>query len=315
LRLRPAIGSWFSGDDEFVGPNPSDDASIVYWMKKRHLFGDLKVEVFDDAGKLLATIPGSKRVGVNRVRWATSLKPPKIPPASSILFGGFQGPRLPEGTYKIKLTKGKEVLESTVTLVPDPRNPHSAEDRKLKQQTDMRLYDDIERLGYVGDQLVALRDAAKQRTESARPADKKKLEAFAEATDALRNTFVATGDGYIGGDEKLREHLGNLYGNVVNFEGRPSPAQMARLDNLEAELAGVEKRFADFVAKDVAAINKVLAAAKAEALSVATREAWKAKDQGAGGSSSVVLDPKEAKKLVQRFPWLATFAAELFAAI
>jgi photosystem II stability/assembly factor-like uncharacterized protein len=313
--LRASIGSWFSGDDEFVGPNPSDDASIVYWMKKRHLFGDLKVEVFDDAGKLLATIPGSKRVGVNRVRWATSLKPPKIPPASSILFGGFQGPRLPEGTYKIKLTKGKEVLESTVTLVPDPRNPHSAEDRKLKQQTDMRLYDDIERLGYVGDQLVALRDAAKQRAETAKAADKKKLEAFAKATDELRNTFVATGDGYIGGDEKLREHLGSLYGNVVNFEGRPSPAQMARLENLESELASVEKRFADFVAKDVAAVNKALAAAKAEPLAVQTREEWKAKDQGAGSGSSVVLDPKEAKKLLQRMPWLATFAGDLFAAI
>jgi len=315
LSLRPAIGSWFSGDDEFVGANPSADASIVYWMKKRHLFGDLKVEVFDDAGELLATIPGSKRVGVNRVRWATSLKPPKIPPASSILFGGFQGPRLPEGVYKIRLTKGKQVLESTVTLVPDPRNPHSVEDRELKQRTDMRLYDDIERLGYVGDQLVALRDAAKQRAAAARPADKKRLEAFAESTDEFRNSFVATGDGYIGGDEKLREHLGNLYGNVVAFEGRPSPAQLDRLANLEEELAAVEKRFADFVAKDVAAINKLLAAAKAEPLAVATREQWKAKDQAGGGSSAVVLDAKESKRLLERFPWLATFAGELFAAL
>jgi photosystem II stability/assembly factor-like uncharacterized protein len=312
--LRPAIGSWFSGDDEFVGPNPSSDAPIVYWLKKRHLFGDLKVEIFDAEGEKVATIPGSKRVGINRVRWATSLKPPKIPPASSVLFGGFQGPRLPEGTYKIVLTKGKETLESAITLVPDPRNPHSAEDRQLKQRTDMRLYDDIERLGYVGDQLVALRDAAKKRADGAPAAAKKRLTAFAESTDAFRNSFVQTGDGYVGGDEKLRERLGDLYGNIVRYEGRPGPAQLARLEILEAELAEVERKFDAFVAKDVAAINKVLASAKLEPLAVESREAWKAKEQG-GSSGAATVTGKQAKKLLELFPWLRTFASDLFAAI
>jgi photosystem II stability/assembly factor-like uncharacterized protein len=313
-RLRPSIGSWFSGDDEFIGPNASDDASIVYWMKKRHLFGDLKVEVFDQQGKLLATVPGTKRVGINRVLWATSLKPPKIPPAASILFGGFQGPRLPEGTYKIKLTKGKEVLESQVTLVPDPRNPHSAEDRKLKQQTDMRLYDDIERLGYVGDQLVALRDGAKKHAETAPAGAKKTLQAFADAADKLRNAFVASGDGYIGGDEKLREFLGTLYGNVVNYEGSPSPSQIARLEILEGQIADVEKSFQAFLAKDVAAINKTLAAAKLEPLKVATKEEWKAKDSSGATGGPVERDEEQLTELLELYPWLASLGRGFFGA-
>jgi photosystem II stability/assembly factor-like uncharacterized protein len=304
-RLRPSIGSWFSGNDEFLGPNASDDAAIVYWMKKRHVFGDLKVEVFDDKGKLLATIPGSKRLGMNRVLWETSLKPPKIPPASSVLFGGFQGPRLPEGTYKIKLTKGKEVLESTVTLVADPRNPHSAEDRTLKQRTDMRLYDDIERLGYVGDQLAALAAGARKQAVKAPAALGKKLTAFADAADKQRGAFVAAGDGYIGGDEKLREHLGNLYGNVVNYEGRPGPAQISRLEILEGQIGDVEKTFAGFVGKDVAAINSALTGAKLEALEVASKDEWKAKEQGAAGTS-VTLEEESVERLLAVYPWLAS---------
>ena len=301
--LRASIGSWFSGSDEFVGPNASDDAAIVYWMKKRHLFGDLKVEVFDAEGKLLSTVAGSKRVGVNRVLWATSLKPPKIPPAASLLFGGFQGPRLPEGDYKIKFTKGKEVLESTITLAADPRNPHSAEDRKLKQQTDMRLYEDIERLGYVGDQLVALRDGARKRAETASAGDKKRLEAFADAADKQRGVFSATGEGFISGDEKLREHLGSLYGNVVNYEGRPSPAQFARLEILEAQIGDVERAFQAFVAKDVVAINKLLASGKQEELKIATREEWRAKEQG-GAGGPVTLEEGDVADLLRVFPWL-----------
>jgi hypothetical protein len=101
----------------------------------------------------------------------------------------------------------------------------------------MRLYEDIERLGYVGDQLVALRDGAKKGADSSPAAIKKRLETFADAADKLRSSFVVTGDGYIGGDEKLREHLGTLYGNVVSYEGRPSPAQLGRMEILEAQIS------------------------------------------------------------------------------
>ncbi len=311
-RLLASIGAWFNGNDEFVGDNPPEDAAIVYWMKKRHLFGDLKVEVFDAHGALLTTIPGSKRVGINRVRWATRLKPPKVPPAAGLLFGGFQGPRMAEGSYKIRLTKGKEVLEGTVALVVDPRNPYSAEDRQKKQQTDMRLYDDIERLGYVGDQLVALRDGAKARAEKASGAVKRRIAKLADDAEALRKSFVAGGDGFIGGDEKLREHLGTLYGNVVAFEGRPSPSQLERLTNLEVELATVERKFADFLASDLAAANRELAKARLEELAVRTKEEWKASEQGSSGAALAgALDDEQVKELARLFPWLATLPQTL----
>jgi hypothetical protein len=199
-----------------------------------------------------------------------------------------------------------------VTLVADPKNPHSASDRKFKQQVDMRLYDDIERLGYVGDQLVALRDGAKKRAESASAANKKKLEAFGEAADALRGSFVATGEGYLSGDEKLREHLGTLYGNVIGFEGKPGPAQISRMEILEGEVAQVEVKFAAFVAKEVAAANKLLASAKQEELKVATKEEWKAKEQGgASAGGNVELEDEQVEELRRAFPWLATFGRDL----
>lgn len=276
-RLRASIGSWFNGNDEFVGPNPPDDASIVYWLKKRHLFGDLKVEVYDDAGALLATIPGTKRVGINRVGWATRLKPPKVPPASSLLFGGFEGPRIAEGTYAIKLIKGKTTLDGAVELVPDPRNPHSAEDRRLKQRTEMRLYEAIERLAYVGDVLVAARDGAKERSAKAKGGLAKRLDALAGEADRMRESFSATGDGYVGRDEKLREHLGTLYGNVLGFEGRPSETQLARMEALEPQVAEIERMLTAFVEKDVAAVNRDLAKAGLEAVSPPTREEWRSK--------------------------------------
>ncbi len=301
--MRTSIGSWFSGDDEFIGDNPSDDAPIVYYLKKRHLFGDFKIEIYNSDGKLVDTLPAGKRVGINKVYWPMRMKPPKVPPASSLLFGGFEGPRNPEGTYTVKILKGKATYESTVQLVADPRNPHSEADRKLKQSTELRLYHDIERLAYVGDGLVGIRDDAKARAEKASKSLAKKLGQLATDADTFRETFVATGDGYIGGDEKLREHFGDLYGGVLNYEGRPSPNQLDRTQSLEGDLDGVEKRFAAFQTQRLAALNKELARAKQETISVPSFDDWKKKDtEKESGSATLGLDNEALEALASRAP-------------
>ena len=69
----PAFEFDFSGDEEFLGQNPPEAAAITYYLKKRHMIGDLKLEVYDSAGKLISTVPGGKRKGINRVYWPMRL--------------------------------------------------------------------------------------------------------------------------------------------------------------------------------------------------------------------------------------------------
>ena len=60
--------------------------------------------------------------------------------------------------------------------------------------------------------------------------------------DTFRKKIVATKEGgAITGEERLREFLADLYGNVVGFEGRPSQTQVERADALARELADVVK--------------------------------------------------------------------------
>ena len=42
------------------------------------MFGDLKLEVYDKDGKLLSTLPGGKRRGLNRVEWPMRVKGPRV---------------------------------------------------------------------------------------------------------------------------------------------------------------------------------------------------------------------------------------------
>jgi len=270
----PSITWPFSGDGEFTGQNPPEAAEIAYYLKRRHLFGDLKVEIYDHEGKLLKTVPGSKRRGINRVEWPMRLPAPKVPPATN-LVPAFEGPRVQEGTYTFKLIKGKQTLDGQVELVPDPRTPHSAEDRKLQQATALDLYKMLERMTYLVDALVDLRDQARARAGAV---DAKRLTErlndYADKLETFRGTLVSTSEaGWLSGDEQLRENLGNLYGSVNGYTGRPTQSQLDRMKVLRGDLDAAFKHF-DELAAERDELNRGLQRAGAEPLVLLTREAW-----------------------------------------
>ena len=65
----PAFAMDFPSDNDFAGLNPPDGANIYYYLKSRHIFGDLKIEIYNQKDKKLITIPTNKRRGINRVGW------------------------------------------------------------------------------------------------------------------------------------------------------------------------------------------------------------------------------------------------------
>ena len=274
----------FPADDQFVGGNPSQAATVTYYLKKRHLFGDLKVEIYDADGNLLRSIPGGKRRGLNRIDWPMRLKAPKLPAATS-LVPAFIGPRVPEGTYTIKLIKGKSTLEGELELAADPSSPHSAEDRALQQEISLDLYHALADLTYAMDSLVELRDAARERTEGLRKGDVAKLEGFADALDEQRSTLVSTSkSGMLSGDEKLREELGNLYGDVSVYDGRPTESQVAESERLLARLGEALGGIDGLIDGELGGLNSLLERRGKEPLARLSREDWEARD--AGGSSA-----------------------------
>ena len=48
-------------------PTAPTDAVIPYYQRSRHIYGDMKIEVFDAQGKLVDTLATSGHRGVNRV--------------------------------------------------------------------------------------------------------------------------------------------------------------------------------------------------------------------------------------------------------
>jgi len=209
------------------------------------------------------------------------LKPPKVPPAVSLVLQpyAFVGPRLPEGTYTVKLIKGKETLTSQIRLVGDPRSPHPAEDRALQQKTALELFAMLERLSFAVDSILDLQKQADARAEklSKGSGTRMKLAGFRERLESLRKTLVATKEaGWLSGEEQLRERLGSLYGGVNGYDGRPTNSQLSRMAVLEKELAAAQGRLTAILEKELPPVNRALP--EGEALKALSREEWEKKE-------------------------------------
>jgi photosystem II stability/assembly factor-like uncharacterized protein len=267
----PAVEFGFTDDASFEAANPPEAAMITYYLRKRHLIGDLKLEVYDPEGRLVSTLTGGKRRGINRVAWPMRAAAPKLPAATA--FAGIYslfGPRVAEGTYTVKMIKGKDSYSSTVTLVPDPRSKATAADRKAQRETAWKLYGMLERLTGTVDQMVALRDGARARAAGLPKGDalRRRLEALADEIEAQRKALVATkqAEGGISGEEKLREELGTLYSGVNGYEGRPTQSQLDRMAVLGAELEAAGRRLDAAADRETAALEPLLRKAKLEPL-------------------------------------------------
>jgi len=256
-----ASGGWAEGDETFHGRSRPTDAQITYYQKGRHIFGDLKIEIFNQDGELVDTIAGSKHRGLNRAGWGMRVKPPAVAPAASALFEAAQGPRVLPGTYTVKLTKGDQVYTEQLKVVLDPRAKYSLEERKAQFALSMKVYKLLEHMTYGVDAIEGVRDAAKARAAKLPEKDplRKQLERLAADCDALRSKIVATKEGgMITGEERIRELLGQLYSAVTGYDGKPTDYQVARTESLGHELEDVIVDFQKLAQKELPAVNAAL---------------------------------------------------------
>jgi photosystem II stability/assembly factor-like uncharacterized protein len=274
-----ANGGWPDGSAVYTGPNPPDAAVITYYQKKRHIFGKMKLEIFDAQGKLVDTLPPNSRRGISRVDWPMRLKAPRVPPAATAAFEAAQGPRVLPGTYTVKMTRGTETYSTRLVVTLDPRAKFSLEDRKVELDAAMRVYNLLGDMSFDVDRINGVRDDLADRSVKVKgdAAFAKRLQDLSQKVDELRKKIVATKEGgAVTGEERIREKTTALYGDFIFYEGRPGDYQIARIDSLEKELGDVVKEFDTLVAKELPSVNKSLAQKKLAPIQQLTRRAWDA---------------------------------------
>jgi photosystem II stability/assembly factor-like uncharacterized protein len=257
----PANGGWTEGDASYAGDNPAGGAVITYYLRARHMYGPIKLEVFDAAGKLVDTLAASKRRGINRVVWSMQVAPPRVPRAASVAGYAATGPRVVPGTYTVRLTRGSDKIETKLVIGLDRRARYSAADRRQQFDAVMKAHALFGDMSDLTEKLDGTRAAVDLLVNKLPVSDAlgAKLRALQTRLDELKKVIVATKEGgAITGEERIREHLDTAYGALMRWEGRPAPYQIEAIATLRKELEAVGKDFAAVITTQVRGLDDEL---------------------------------------------------------
>jgi photosystem II stability/assembly factor-like uncharacterized protein len=258
-----ARGGWADGDASYSAPSAPSGATITYYQKSRHLLGKLKLEVLDEQGKLVDTLPASKRRGINRVPWTMNVAPPRVPPAAQLAGSATRGPRVVPGTYTVRMTKGAKTYETKINIGLDPRAPFTAADRREQFDAAMKVHAMFGVMTDLVTRIQSVRTGAGTAGAKLPEGDplRKQLSGLSDKADAVRKRIVATKEGgAITGEERLREHMDDLYGGITSYEGRPAATLVAYTSVLRRQLDEVAAEFDALCEKDVKEANAALKA-------------------------------------------------------
>jgi len=175
------------------------------------------------------------------------------------------------------MTKNDKTYTTQLNVVLDPRDKFTVEDRTAQFNLMMRIGRMLNHMSWAVDSIIGVRDDANARAAKLGANDplRKSLTSLADDADAIRKKIVATKEGgAITGEERLREFVGGLYGDVSGYEGRPTNEQSARADALDHELADVIKEFTSMTDSRLPALNRQLAAKKLEGIKAISEADW-----------------------------------------
>jgi photosystem II stability/assembly factor-like uncharacterized protein len=282
------------GDDVFYGENPNPLPRIVYYMNKRHTFGKMAIEVFDLDGTLIKEIPAGKSAGINVVDLILNKERPRIPPSDTreAVGGAIMGPALQAGTYKVKVTKGKEEFWGQFTLQYPENSVYSIAERKSQAETTNTLFQQAEQLAYLYaaqvDLLNQVRDRSNKFTKF-----KKTLAPLAQDLEK-QNDLIAFkgGDFYVATEKRLTEQVAELYGQVNQYPGKPGVSQLERVGNLAFEIEKIQKKFDEIRLERLKKINATIASDKlVEPLRIISVDEFKSGQRGGA------VEPEKIKQL------------------
>ncbi|MEZ4881220.1 MAG: hypothetical protein R2775_02395 [Flavobacteriaceae bacterium] len=249
----------FGAETQFVGENKNTNAQIVYYLKKRHTFGKMEMEVQDMQGNKITTLNPGKSKGINIVSWGFTTAAPKMAQAKTLAFSGFTSPRVPAGKYKIVLTKGKETYTHNIEVKYDEKSVTTLEQRKEQEALTNKLFNMVEDLAYMVYKISEMQAKTTEVFEND-PKGKKDAQKLFDALENLRKDLVITsGDNYVASAEpELREKMGDLYSNVASNFNKVSGASKANFVLISEEFSKAMKRYETIMEKEGEKFNSFL---------------------------------------------------------
>jgi len=133
------------------------------------------------------------------------------------------------------------------------------------------------------------------------------LKRIAERLDEHSGTLAVREGGFISGQERLRERLGELYGDVSGYDGRPTDTQLERQQQLLQQLATAQTETDRLLEQQLPRANRILQRNDIKPLQRISRADWNERE-GIGAPNTAGLSKwfirQQLPALLQLRPFL-----------
>jgi len=224
-------GEWAAGNPPFTPP-------ITYYFKNRLSTGKVSIDILDDKGILVQTLPGTILKGINKVYWNLRETPPKVAEGSTkIDVAGFVAPMVLPGAYTINLDVNGKKYTSKVNCIQDESNKDlNLSQRRLVYDKAHELLAVYNSLSNTLDSIVLMQKQLK--TDTIAFAKNKKLKVKYDELQKIKAELTATKQKSIFADEeKIREEISKLYSAFCNMESAPNATQIQSISFWSGEYA------------------------------------------------------------------------------
>lgn len=210
------------------------------------------------------------KAGMNTFHWNLRHRGPEMVKnlVTMVIRNPSPGPRAIPGRYQIKLTANGEIQTADFQLLNDPRwTDISSEDYQAQLELGTALTDLITEAHQLIKNLRSIREQANHITKNAVKAGRaevltksaadldKKLSKVED--QIIQNKSEASQDN-INFPRVFSNHIGRLYGVVVNAHDRPTGGALERYEDLKKEYAGIKKDYDKVISEELPVFTKLL---------------------------------------------------------
>ena len=282
-----------------IGRNPANGV-VVYYSLKAKPATDLELEFLDTAGKSIqkftaklpkageagaapaaapaapageggfgppATAPPPTNVGLNRFVWDTRYADATRFPNLILWAGEMRGPKLPPGTYQVRLKVDGQTLTQSLDIKADPRLNTTSADYTKQAELGLKIRD---KLTETHNAIIQIRDVRRQVEDlMKRVASQPQFKAVNDAGTALNKNLTTIEESLyqtknqsnqdpLNYPIRLNNKLAALAGVVGSAEAAPTAQSYAVYDELVTQIDAQLQKLAQIMKTDVAAFNQLV---------------------------------------------------------
>jgi len=282
-----------------IGRNPANGV-VVYYSLKAKPTTDLELEFLDTAGKSIqkftaklpkageagaapaaapaapageggfgppAAAPPPTNVGLNRFVWDTRYADATRFPNLILWAGEMRGPKLPPGTYQVRLKVDGQTLTQSLDIKADPRLNTTSADYTKQAELGLKIRD---KLTETHNAIIQIRDVRRQVEDlMKRVASQPQFKAVNDAGTALNKNLTTIEESLyqtknqsnqdpLNYPIRLNNKLAAQAGVVGSAEAAPTAQSYAVYDELVTQIDAQLQKLAQIMKTDVAAFNQLV---------------------------------------------------------